>query len=155
MQCYFLASNKKVTKEIPGAHRRSAQHINGQNLQFSAPKRWRGLRSPRPPGSFAAAQNQIRQAANRNIRVLSRNSAAPQVSEGWYIGGGGFVKSHLLWRRLLILFLAKQGKYASRIRSINCNLKHIIIHDVLLYFPFLQYATGKHAKKHRCFWQRC
>ena len=33
------------------------------------------------------------------------------VSEGWYIGGGVFVKSPLLCRLLLVLFLPKQEKY--------------------------------------------
>jgi hypothetical protein len=32
------------------------------------------------------------------------------VSEGWYIGGGGFVKSPLLWRLLFVLFLPTQEK---------------------------------------------
>ena len=35
------------------------------------------------------------------------------VSEGWYIGGGVFVKSPLLCRLLLVLFLPKQEKYIS------------------------------------------
>ena len=50
------------------------------------------------------------------VGTLSRNIVIARrlmVSEGWYIGGGGFVKSPLLWRLLFVLFLPTQEKNLS------------------------------------------
>ena len=50
------------------------------------------------------------------VGTLSRNIVIARrlmVSEGWYIGGGGFVKSPLLCRLLFVLFLPTQEKNLS------------------------------------------
>ena len=53
---------------------------------------------------------EIRQGASRHTCALSRNSAGLPVSEGWFLGGGVFVKSPLLCRFLWLLSCSETRK---------------------------------------------
>jgi hypothetical protein len=57
-------------------------------------------------------------------------SAGLPLQEGWYIGGGGFVKSPLLWRLLFVLFLPTQEK-----NIFICYDKRSFIYDLPYYTP--------------------
>ena len=71
---------------------------------------------------------------NRNIPVLIVNTGLPEVSEGWYIGGGVFVQSPLLCRLLFVLFLPKQEKGNKAVKMLQQLQFPLAVFRIILKF---------------------
>ena len=98
-----MCPHKKVSKES----------VIGGGANVALPRAKYTLPHAPLPCAFLRMLTGMHRAAERkseHFRVKLLFFAGLPVSEGWYIGGGGFVKSPLLWRLLFVLFLPTQEK---------------------------------------------